>query len=329
MNTRLLLAACAFVIFTAAPSQAAPKNRAKADNDVPSAQLERLLTPCLEAILAPLQKDPKMPRVEVETLRSTFAGGQIKAVTPAQQQIYQNAMNVCTALTTAMDDRAKSKSDALASAKLPSISNGSGIIKSSPVRGADAGANAQAIRQKQQDERKYADKLAHQQSAFIETGAYKAWTEKAARLRQNVMALYTRQIQLEALDERNVAAAAQATKAASPAAKPATSPGKPAPAAAPEIVKNDPAKESPYFGKWHARADGRTYLVNEDHTVVRLAGNGAGEVKGSWDLTATGVFVVSMDDGVGGIRHMKLSEDGKSMHSGTGARWNRLQSAEK
>jgi len=144
-----------------------------------------------------------MPRVEVEKLRSSFAGGQVKAKTPAQKQIYQNAMAVCTALTTAMDDRAKAKSDALASAKVQSVTNGSGIALNALSHGRDAGKTAEAIRKKQQDERKYADDLAHGQSSFVETGAYKAWTDKATHLRQSVMALYTRQVELEALDERN------------------------------------------------------------------------------------------------------------------------------
>jgi hypothetical protein len=343
MNTRFLLAACALAIFTAAPSQAAPKSKAKAGSAVPSAQLERLLSPCLEAILAPLQKGPKMPRVQVETLRSTFAGGQVKAATYGQQQVYQNAMNVCTALTTAMDERAKAKSDAAASAKLPSVTNGSGITKSS-----SAGGNTQAIRKKQQDERKYTDKLAHQQSAFIESGAYKAWTDKAAHLRQNVMALYTRQIQLEALEERSAppaydsasasASADRPKKSKSPAGKPTPSPAtpappaapavaktNPAPAPAPEMAKTDPAKEIPYLGKWHARAGKQDYLISEDHTALRLGG---GDVKGSWSLTAKGVFVVSMDDGVGGIWHLKLSEDGKYMHgTNNNARWDRVEPA--
>jgi hypothetical protein len=299
MNTRFLLAVCAFVILAAVPSQAAPKKGSKPAGAVsapPSAQLERLLSPCLEAILAPLQQDPKMPRVQVETLRSTFAGGQVKATTPGQQQIYQNAMNVCTALTTAMDDRAKSKTDALSSAKLPSISNGSGIIKSSPVRGVDAGANAQAIRKKQQDERKYADKLGHQQSAFIETVAYKSWTDKAAHLRQNVMALYTRQIQLEALEEKN--AAATATKPAPQATKPAD--------------KGDAAKEAAYLGNWATANGAGSYIIKEDHTAIKMTAAGE-KVDGTWAIEADGDFHVKWKDHFN-IKG-KLSADGQTIQS--------------
>jgi len=82
-----------------------------------------------------LEQNPKMPRVEVEKLRAIFAGGQVKAKAPAQQQIYQNAMAVCTALTTAMDDRAKAKSEAQASAMVPSVMNGRTCSCAPPQRG--------------------------------------------------------------------------------------------------------------------------------------------------------------------------------------------------
>jgi hypothetical protein len=241
MKTRLLLAALLLSVFTSTGT----KLCAAEDKGAPSALLERLLDPCLDAILAPLEENPKMPRVEVEKLRSSFAGGQIKAKTRAQQQIYQNAMAVCTALTTAMDDRAKARSDALASAKVTSVTNGSGIAKNALSNGRDAGRTAEAIRKKQQDERKYADDLAHGQSSFVETGAYKAWTEKATNLRQSVMALYTRQVQLEALDERNnpTPTSAEQPKTKPPVPEPAVAPV-PAPETAVGNLFNNPNFEN-------------------------------------------------------------------------------------
>src|SRR4051794_29470361 len=174
MKTKLALAVLIFA--------AVMLNRTDAAGGWPSAQLEPLLSPCLEAILAPLETDPKMPRVDVEKLHSTFAGGQIKADTPSQKQIYRNAMAVCDALTMGMDERATAKSNALAAAKTPTLSNGGSIVKSSPlrpvIRGVETGGTAEAIRRNQADERNYADNGAQRSAGFMESGAYRAWTAK-------------------------------------------------------------------------------------------------------------------------------------------------------
>jgi hypothetical protein len=81
-----------------------------ADEHLPSDQLKPLLGPTLDGLMAPLQNDPKMPRVEVEFLRVSLVAGLSKAGTPALKQIYQNAIVVCDSLTRSMDDRAAKKS---------------------------------------------------------------------------------------------------------------------------------------------------------------------------------------------------------------------------
>ena len=166
----------------------------------PSQQIEPLLEPSLNAILAPLEANPQMPRVAVEKLRASLAGASVKARTPLQKQIYQYGMAVCEALTNGMDERALTKAAALSSAQVPSLSNGASIINTMPLRGRDAGHAGDAIRGKQRDERNYADMKGAQVSGFMESSAYKAWISKAAMLRQNVMGLYTRLVQLEAAD---------------------------------------------------------------------------------------------------------------------------------
>jgi len=45
----------------------------------PSAQIQPILAPCLDAILAPLEANPRMPRVQVETLRANFAASLVTA----------------------------------------------------------------------------------------------------------------------------------------------------------------------------------------------------------------------------------------------------------
>lgn len=167
---------------------------------VPSKQIEPLLDPSLDAVLAPLDKDPQMPRVAVEKLRASLSGGAVQAKTPAQKQIFQCAISVCDALVNGMDERAQVRAQAMASGQVPSVSNGGSIVNTMPLRGWDAGHAGDAVRKKQADERRYADQKAGQFSAFMESSAYKAWVTKSATLREGVMSIYTKLVQLEAAD---------------------------------------------------------------------------------------------------------------------------------
>ncbi len=185
------------------------------DTAAPSTQLDPVLTTVLDAIQQPLEKDPKLPRTDVDKLRAVFAGEAVTAATPAGKAISQNAMAVCDSLTKAMDERIAAKAAADASAKAPSLTSGGGINKASPMRGVDAGAAGDAARKKEKDKRKYEDNRAEVQSRFVQSGAYRAWAEKATVLRKNAMALYTKQVQLEAaagLDAPKPAAASPSKK---------------------------------------------------------------------------------------------------------------------
>jgi predicted Ser/Thr protein kinase len=166
----------------------------------PSRQIEPLLEPSLNAILAPLGQNPQMPRVPVEKLQAVLGGEAVRARTPLQKQIYQYAIAVCESLTNGMDERALTKAAAVSSSWVPSVSNGGSIVNTMPLRGWDAGHAGDAVRKKQKDERAYADQRADQYSIFMESSAYKAWVTKSAILRQNVMALYSKLVQLEAAD---------------------------------------------------------------------------------------------------------------------------------
>jgi hypothetical protein len=275
----------------------AKKDRAAAESSPPSVQLDPLLEPCLNAIAEPLNKNPKLPRVEVEKLRSDFAAGQVKADTPHQRQIYENAMAVCDALIQGMDERAADVATAQASAKVPNSSTGGSIVKSSPIRGHDAGANAETIRKKQRDERKYADKEAKENAAFVESGAYKVWVEKATGIRKNVMVLYTTQRQLEAYVKKEEEATAAHQKPGADSEK----------------------KTFSYAGTWKS-SGGNRYIIRDDHTVTRIPKNGA-NVNGTWKMQKNGFFHIDCEDKT----HFdgKLSDDGSAVDFTIGVRWSR------
>jgi hypothetical protein len=284
---------------------------------LPSTKLQPLLEPCLNAILAPLQANPKMPRVRVETLRATFAAQLVTASTPAEQQIYQNAMAVCDAMTSDMDARAKAQQAAKTAAEEPTLSTGGDIVDSAPVRGWDAGADAQAIRGKQKDERAYEDARAQRQSSFVNSSAYTSWVDNAPTLRQNVMSLYTRQVEIEALYRKNNPQPPQGApprEAAAPAANtetasnppPAGNSAPPAPAAG----------GSPSHVEFGTFAKGKNQLIiSEDHSVVHLLPNGS-RVQGAWSLDPQGHFHIKFPNG---LMSGDFSADGKTFTTLKGA----------
>jgi hypothetical protein len=300
MKTRLAL--LAFILASLTPQFAQAAKVAQ----MPSARLEPLLEPCLDAILAPLEQNPKMPRVKVETLRATFAGGMVTASTPAGQQIYQNAMAVCDAMTADMDARAKARAAAQAAAAAPTLSTGGDIIDSAPMHGWDAGADAQAIRQKQKDERNYEDKSARTQSAFTESSAYTAWVNNAPTLRQQVMSLYTRQVELEALAAKN------AQPPPAPAQETADSNSKPG-------GTDASSSKTPYVGVGTWTHDKRQLVIAADHTVVRVEITGKKD-NGTWSVDDQGHFHATFDNG---SMEGNFSSDGKNFTTRLGTVFNR------
>jgi len=248
-------------------SSLAPGCAEAAINDaLPSAQIQPILVPCLDAILAPLQADPKMPRVTVETLRAKFAAGLVTASTPAEKNVYENAMAVCDAMTSGMDARANARAAAKASAGEPTLSKGGDIINSANARGWDAGPADQAIREKQKDERAYEDKRAKKESSFVDSAAYTSWVKNAPNLRENVMNLFTREVELEALYAKS-------------------NPPPPAPpVAATQTVGNSPGH--PGFGTF-ANDKGQIIKINRDHTAVRIFPNGT-RIVGTWTFNEQG-----------------------------------------
>ena len=303
----------AILLGLAPDALSAPAKRTpKAGHGSPSAQIDPLLSPCLEAIAAPLNQSPNLPRVEVEKLRSTFAADQVTAETPHQRQIFQQAMAVCDALTHGMDERAKDIAAAQAGGTMPTMSTGGGIIKSSPIRGRNAGANAEAIRKKQGNERSYADKEARSTATFVESGAYKAWTDKATRLRQGVMTLFTQLKQFEAYEEKEVKEARQAAATPPPAEeKPAAATNANATPSAPQQPEVAGKKSLSCAGTWVGdRKNAAKVVLGEDHSASRTAENGK-RVTGKWSLDQSGNFEVQWEGQKGA--KAKLSDDGKTL----------------
>ena len=293
---------------------------AKAHVKMPSAHLDPVVGPCVEAIVASLDKDPKAPTGQVAKLHSTFTVALSAAETPSQKQVYANAIAVCDAITKALDDRSKSKAAAVASAKVPPLSTAGSINKSSPQPGRRAGYLAQQIRKKQEEERAFAENEAKKKADFLHSGAYTAWAERAPKYRQNIMALYTRQSQLELVQEKNDAPVAKPAPVVASAAESAPVTKKEKKAIKQEGKSTQ--KTVSFAGTWTGPAGRKTFIINEDHTAIRIDQEGE-RVNGKWTLDQDGEFDIKWED------HARLtgkvSADGQTVSSGKGASWIRKQ----
>jgi len=268
MKVKLTLTALMLATLAPIVGQAAIRS------ELPSAKLEPLLEPCLDAILAPLEEKPKMPRVKVETLRATFAAGVVTASTPAEKEIYENAMAVCDAMTSDMDARANAQAAAKSAAQAPTLSTGGDIIASADARGRHPGPADQAIRAKQADERAYEDKRAKTESAFVDSSAYTSWVKNGPDLRQNVMNLYTKQVELEALY----------TKSTGPSPAPPTAIAQ----ATGDSADGGGTPGNVGYGTF-SDGKGQVIIVSQDHTAVRLLPSGA-KAQGTWSFNEQGQF---------------------------------------
>ncbi|MDB6138827.1 MAG: Serine/threonine protein kinase [Verrucomicrobiaceae bacterium] len=278
--------------------------QSRVKDGLPSKQIDPLLDKSLHAIMEPLEKDPKLPRVEVEKLRAGFAADGVKATSAEWKQVYQNAMAVCESLTKGMDDRATSQAAAIASSKAPTLSNGGSIIKSSPMRGKDAGAAANAIRKKQKDERKYEDNTAQKESDFVSSGAYRIWTDKAATLRKNVMGLYTRQLQYEALAE----AAEDKTENKVATTSDVKGPRPKAASAEPSVMNL--TGDGLALGHWMGAST--KISLEADHSCIHSLKNDSRTVAGKWSWLDPKIHKVHMNMEKGEGFDVVFSDDGKT-----------------
>ena len=252
---------------------------------LPSAQLKPILKPCLNAILSPLEANPAMPRVQVETMRADFAASMVTADTAAEKGVYQNAVEVCNAMTSDMDARANAQAQAEASAEMPTLSTGGDIDESMPMHGRDAGGAGNAIRKKQKQDRKDANQKAQRQSAFVNSSAYNTWVKNGPNLRDYVMGLYTRQVELEALYKKSLPAAAADTAKA-------------------------PVDPSFGVGTWvHYGKDMLRLWLSPDNVASRLDSNNRTEV-GTWTVDDQGHWEARFPSG---ILKGRISPDGKTL----------------
>ena len=153
----------------------------------PAAELGSFLTAHLDSILVPLDQPAGLPRNQVMQLRESFIERGTKV--PANEKpAYEAAINVCAALSQAMDEREKAIASLQGSASVHGPSDLGEHRKDNPTWRDLARERHEERNRKQQ---------ASQSDNFLTTQLKTNWSQRAVQLRQNVNQLYAREREAE------------------------------------------------------------------------------------------------------------------------------------
>jgi hypothetical protein len=161
--------------------------------------LDRILSPIGQRVPVPL------PHARVAELREKFADQWSKAP-DVDKPIYQAAVAVCDAVSAAMDERQKAIASLQGSAAVHGPSDLGAHRKDIPTRGTRADAQLAGLELQREEQNRKQE--AAQNDNFFNTQLKTNWSQRAAQLRQNINALYSRERDAERSTQRPAAAGA-------------------------------------------------------------------------------------------------------------------------
>jgi|GEM_PF-1963116 hypothetical protein len=150
---------------------------------VPSVELGDFFAASLDKILAPLDQQTALPRNQVTQMRESFRDRGTKAA-PNERLVYEAAINVCAAISQAMDEREKAIASLQGSASVHGPSDLGAHRKDDPSR--------RELRRERHEEKNRKQQAA-QTDNFLTTQLKTGWTQRAMQLRQNINQLYARE----------------------------------------------------------------------------------------------------------------------------------------
>jgi hypothetical protein len=166
--------------------------------------LDRILSPIGQPTPVPL------PHARVTQLHEKFAD-QFSKAADADRPMYQTAVAVCDAVSSAMDERQKAIASLQSSRAVHAPSDLGARRKDIPTRGTLGDAELAGLElQSEAHEEQNRKHEARQTDNFFNTELKTNWTQRATQLRQTINALYSR--------EREAERAADQAKAAAPVA---------------------------------------------------------------------------------------------------------------
>jgi hypothetical protein len=188
--------------------QQAPPPAAAAGPQPPSARLSQFTAAHLDAILAPIDQRPQLPRTDVSQLRAALADESAKAP-EAEREQFTTAIAVCDALNSAMDEREQTIASIAGSAAVHGPSDLGARRKDVPSHGSRADARLAKI-EKREERHEEANRKqeAVQKDDFLTQQHKNTWIQRAQQIRQHIQILTMRQSQAERAAQQTKAAAA-------------------------------------------------------------------------------------------------------------------------
>ena len=198
-------------------------------------------------------KQPPLDRTSLMVAQAEYTA-RLQTAPPAQQPMYQAALNVVNSLVAAVEEHEKAVADFHYSKGVHGKQDREDAKISNPQRGVDAGALARADNAKQKMENDASLQALLDKEKFMNNGAVALWTQHVGQLHDAVEQTFT----TELVAEQKLAMAAVATPPPVPVPK-----AKPKPA---ETSAGD--KYSP-VGTWKAaKSSYRSAILKEDNTVT-------------------------------------------------------------
>ena len=176
----------------------------------PSEVLSLFFHKHLDRILSPIgqPKPVPLPRARVTQLREQFAD-QFSKAPDTDKPMYQAAVAVCDAVAAAMDERQKAIASLQGSSAVHGPSDLGARRKDIPTRGSWADAQLAGLElQREGHEEQNRKQEAAQNDNFFNTQLKTNWSQRAAQLRQNINALYSRERDAERSTQQPAAAGA-------------------------------------------------------------------------------------------------------------------------
>ena len=201
--TRIIIIS-AVLLFAITAIALAQQNPAQKPSDVLSLffrnHLDRILSPIGQRVPVPL------PHARVAELREKFADQWSKAP-DVDKPMYQAAVAVCDALLAAMDERQKAIASLQGSAAVHGPSDLGAHRKDIPTHGTRADAQLAGLElQREEHEQQNRKQEAAQNDNFFNMQLKTNWSQRAAQLRQNINALYSRERDAERSAQQPAAA---------------------------------------------------------------------------------------------------------------------------
>jgi hypothetical protein len=203
--TRIISAAASLLLTTTAVAQ-----------QKPSEVLSLFFHNHLDRILSPIgqPKPVPLPHARVTQLRELFAD-QFSKGPDTDKPMYQAAVAVCDAVSSAMDERQKAIASLEGSRGVHGPSDLGARRKDIPTRGSLGDAQLAGLElQREAHEEQNRKQETRQNDSFFNAQLKTNWTQRTLQLRQNIDALYAREREAERAAEQ-----ARAANSTAPAAQ--------------------------------------------------------------------------------------------------------------